>query len=176
MSWQISDGRIGAHERRDRESRGVRALSPVRRLSMADHISRSSPPCRWAADEIYVLGGVQAVVAMALGTDDRAGRHVARPATPLWPSEASALRPRRHRPFAGPTETLFIADDTVDGDFARPIPQARLDFARDSLTNSEARAGYDERSETAVGDPADRRDRARHGKTARSLFVTTRLR
>ena len=56
------------------------------------------------ADEIYVLGGVQAVAAMALGTDDdRAGRHDRRPRQRLCGrSQAPAVRPRRHRPARRP--------------------------------------------------------------------------
>ena len=52
------------------------------------------------ADEILVLGGVQAIGAMALGTDDhRAGRHAGRPRQRLrGRSQAPALRPGRHRP------------------------------------------------------------------------------
>ncbi len=51
------------------------------------------------ADDIYVLGGVQAVAAMALGTEsDRAGRHDRRPRQRLCGrSQAPAVRPRRHR-------------------------------------------------------------------------------
>ena len=56
------------------------------------------------ADEIYVLGGVQAVAMMALGTGSvsrrrhggRAGQRV------CGGGEAPALRPRRHRPARGP--------------------------------------------------------------------------
>ena len=52
------------------------------------------------ADEIYVLGGVQAVGAMALGTETIApGRHARRPRQRLCRrGQAPALRPRRHRP------------------------------------------------------------------------------
>ena len=51
------------------------------------------------ADEIYCLGGVQAVGAMALGTERiRAGRHARRPRQRLRRrSQAPAFRPRRHR-------------------------------------------------------------------------------
>ena len=56
------------------------------------------------ADEIYVLGGVQAVAAMALGTEThRAGRHDRRPRQRLrGRSQAAAVRPRRHRPARRP--------------------------------------------------------------------------
>ncbi len=51
------------------------------------------------ADEIHVLGGVQAVAAMALGTETlQAGRHAGRPRQRLCRrSQAPALRQGRHR-------------------------------------------------------------------------------
>ena len=56
------------------------------------------------ADEIYVLGGVQAVAAMALGTGSiGAGRHDRRPRQRLrGGGQAPALRPRRHRSAGRP--------------------------------------------------------------------------
>ena len=56
------------------------------------------------ADEIYVLGGVQAVAAMALGTETiSAGRHDRRPGQRLCGGgQAPAVRPRRHRPARRP--------------------------------------------------------------------------
>jgi sulfopropanediol 3-dehydrogenase len=68
------------------------------------------------ADEIYVLGGIQAVAAMALGTDS------IRPVDMLvGPGNAFVAEAKRQLYgrvgidlFAGPTETLIIADDTVD--------------------------------------------------------------
>ena len=52
------------------------------------------------ADEIFVLGGVQAIAAMALGTESgRAGRHAGRPRQCLCGGgQAPTVRPRRHRP------------------------------------------------------------------------------
>ena len=68
------------------------------------------------ADEIYVLGGIQAVAAMALGTES------IRPVDMLvGPGNAFVAEAKRQLYgrvgidlFAGPTETLIIADDTVD--------------------------------------------------------------
>jgi sulfopropanediol 3-dehydrogenase len=68
------------------------------------------------ADEIYVLGGIQAVAAMALGTDS------IRPVDMLvGPGNAFVAEAKRQLYgrvgidlFAGPTETLIIADDTAD--------------------------------------------------------------
>jgi sulfopropanediol 3-dehydrogenase len=70
------------------------------------------------ADEIYVLGGIQAVAAMALGTES------IRPVDMLvGPGNAFVAEAKRQLYgrvgidlFAGPTETLIIADDTVDAE------------------------------------------------------------
>jgi sulfopropanediol 3-dehydrogenase len=70
------------------------------------------------ADEILVLGGVQAVGAMALGTDTIAPVDML-----VGPGNAYVAEAKRQLYgrvgidlFAGPTETLIIADDTVDGE------------------------------------------------------------
>ena len=70
------------------------------------------------ADEIYVLGGVQAVGAMALGTETIAPVDML-----VGPGNAYVAEAKRQLfgrvgidLFAGPTETLVIADDTVDGE------------------------------------------------------------
>jgi sulfopropanediol 3-dehydrogenase len=70
------------------------------------------------ADEIYVLGGIQAVGAMALGTAS------IRPVDMLvGPGNAFVAEAKRQLfgrvgidLFAGPTETMVIADETVDGE------------------------------------------------------------
>jgi sulfopropanediol 3-dehydrogenase len=70
------------------------------------------------ADVIYCLGGVQAVGAMALGTESI-------PAVDMLVGPGNAYVAEAKRQlygrvgidlFAGPTETLVIADDTVDGE------------------------------------------------------------
>jgi sulfopropanediol 3-dehydrogenase len=70
------------------------------------------------ADEIYTLGGVQAIGAMALGTDSI--KPVDMIAGPGNAFVAEAKRQLSGRVgidlFAGPTETLVIADDTVDAE------------------------------------------------------------
>jgi sulfopropanediol 3-dehydrogenase len=70
------------------------------------------------ADEILVLGGVQAVGAMALGhRNDRAGGHAGGTRQRLrGGGQAAAVRAGGDRPFRGPTETMVIADDTVDAE------------------------------------------------------------
>jgi len=70
------------------------------------------------ADEIYVLGGVQAIAAMALGTE------TIQPVDMIvGPGNAYVAEAKRQLfgrvgidLLAGPTETLIIADDTVDGE------------------------------------------------------------
>ena len=70
------------------------------------------------ADEIFVLGGVQAVGAMAIGTESL------KPVDMLvGPGNAFVAEAKRQLfgrvgidLFAGPTETCVIADDTVDGE------------------------------------------------------------
>jgi sulfopropanediol 3-dehydrogenase len=70
------------------------------------------------ADEILVLGGIQAVGAMALGTQ------TIKPVDMLvGPGNAYVAEAKRQLYgrvgidlFAGPTETLIIADDSVDGE------------------------------------------------------------
>ena len=69
-------------------------------------------------DEIYCLGGVQAVAAMAYGTETiRPVDMLAGPGN-AYVAEAKRLLFGRVGIdlFAGPTETLLIADDTVDGE------------------------------------------------------------
>jgi sulfopropanediol 3-dehydrogenase len=70
------------------------------------------------ADEILVLGGVQAVVAMAVGTESvppvdmlvgPGNMYVAEAKRQLYGRVGIDL-------FAGPTETLVIADDSADGE------------------------------------------------------------
>jgi sulfopropanediol 3-dehydrogenase len=70
------------------------------------------------ADEIYVLGGVQAVAAMALGSDSIAPVDMI-----VGPGNAYVAEAKRQLfgrvgidLLAGPTETLIIADDSVDAE------------------------------------------------------------
>jgi sulfopropanediol 3-dehydrogenase len=70
------------------------------------------------ADDIYVLGGVQAIAAMALGTETI-------PPVDMFVGPGNAYVAEAKRQLfgrvgidllAGPTETLIIADETVDGE------------------------------------------------------------
>ena len=70
------------------------------------------------ATEIYCLGGIQAVGAMALGTETIQSVDML-----VGPGNAFVAEAKRQLYgrvgidlFAGPTETLLIADDTVDGE------------------------------------------------------------
>src|SRR5206468_553979 len=70
------------------------------------------------ADDIYVLGGVQAVAAMALGTETIGPVDML-----VGPGNAYVAEAKRQLfgrvgidLLAGPTETLIIADDSVDGE------------------------------------------------------------
>ncbi len=70
------------------------------------------------AHEIYVLGGIQAVGAMAIGTETIEPVHML-----VGPGNAFVAEAKRQLfgrvgidLFAGPTETMVIADDTVDGE------------------------------------------------------------
>jgi len=70
------------------------------------------------AHEIYVLGGIQAVGAMAIGTETINAVHLL-----VGPGNAYVAEAKRQLfgrvgidLFAGPTETMVIADDTVDAE------------------------------------------------------------
>ncbi|MBL8265095.1 histidinol dehydrogenase, partial [Steroidobacter sp.] len=72
------------------------------------------------ADEIYALGGVQAVAAMALGTESIAPVDMI-----VGPGNAYVAEAKRQLfgrvgidLLAGPTETLIIADDSCDAEMA----------------------------------------------------------
>lgn len=95
------------------------------------------------ADEIYCLGGIQAVGAMALGT---------RSITPVdmlvGPGNAYVAEAKRQLfgrvgidLFAGPTETLVIADESVDGEIVATDLLGQAEHGPDSpailLTTSE---------------------------------------
>jgi sulfopropanediol 3-dehydrogenase len=95
------------------------------------------------ADEIYVLGGVQAVAAMALGTQSIAPVDMI-----VGPGNAYVAEAKRQLfgrvgidLLAGPTETLIIADDTVDAEICATDLLGQAEHGPTSpavlLTNSE---------------------------------------
>jgi sulfopropanediol 3-dehydrogenase len=104
------------------------------------------------ADEILVLGGVQAIGAMALGTETIAPVDML-----VGPGNAFVAEAKRQLYgrvgidlFAGPTETLVIADDTVDAEICATDLLGQAEHGPTSpailLTTSEklARATMDE--------------------------------
>ncbi len=95
------------------------------------------------ADEIYVLGGIQAVAAMALGTDTIAPIDMI-----VGPGNAYVAEAKRQLfgrvgidLLAGPTETLVIADDSVDAEICATDLLGQAEHGPTSpavlLTNSE---------------------------------------
>lgn len=95
------------------------------------------------ADEIYTLGGIQAVGAMALGTETIAPVDML-----VGPGNAYVAEAKRQLYgrvgidlFAGPTETLVIADETCDGEMAATDLLGQAEHGPTSpailLTNSE---------------------------------------
>ncbi len=95
------------------------------------------------ADEIYVLGGVQAVAAMALGTETIAPVDMI-----VGPGNSYVAEAKRQLfgrigidLLAGPTETLIIADDSVDGEICATDLLGQAEHGPNSpavlITNSE---------------------------------------
>lgn len=95
------------------------------------------------ADEIYSLGGVQGIGAMAIGTETIAPVDMI-----VGPGNAYVAEAKRQLfgrvgidLFAGPTETLIIADETVDEDFCAADLLGQAEHGPTSpailLTNSE---------------------------------------
>ncbi|MEO1640513.1 MAG: histidinol dehydrogenase [Pseudomonadota bacterium] len=95
------------------------------------------------AHEIYVLGGMQAVGAMALGTETIDPVHMI-----VGPGNAFVAEAKRQLfgrvgidLFAGPTETMVIADDTVDAELCATDLLGQAEHGYNSpavlLTNSE---------------------------------------
>lgn len=98
------------------------------------------------ADEIWCLGGIQAVGAMAIGTQSMAPVDIL-----VGPGNAFVAEAKRQLfgkvgidLFAGPTETLVIADDSVDGELCATDLLGQAEHGPDSpailLTNSRALA------------------------------------
>ena len=99
-----------------------------------------------SADEIYCLGGVQAMGAMALGTDEIGTVDML-----VGPGNAYVAEAKRQLfgrvgidLLAGPTETLIIADESVDGELCAADLLGQAEHGPTSpavlLTDSEALA------------------------------------
>ena len=95
------------------------------------------------ADEIYCLGGVQAVAAMAYGTESIAPVDMLAGPGNAYVAEATRLLFGKVGIdlFAGPTETLIIADDSVDGELVATDILGQAEHGVNSpavlITNSE---------------------------------------
>ena len=98
------------------------------------------------ADAIYALGGIQAVGAMALGTESIDPVDIL-----VGPGNAFVAEAKRQLfgrvgidLFAGPTETMVIADDSVDGELCATDLLGQAEHGPDSpailITNSRALA------------------------------------
>ncbi|TGT54059.1 histidinol dehydrogenase [Mesorhizobium sp. M00.F.Ca.ET.170.01.1.1] len=95
------------------------------------------------AHEIYVLGGIQAVGAMAIGTETMRPVHMI-----VGPGNAYVAEAKRQLfgrvgidLFAGPTETMVIADETVDAELCATDLLGQAEHGYNSpavlVTNSE---------------------------------------
>jgi|TARA_B110000240_G_C13475887_1_gene443023 sulfopropanediol 3-dehydrogenase len=95
------------------------------------------------AHEIYVIGGIQAVGAMAIGTETIEPVHML-----VGPGNAFVAEAKRQLfgrvgidLFAGPTETMVIADDTVDAELCATDLLGQAEHGYNSpailVTNSE---------------------------------------
>ncbi len=95
------------------------------------------------ADDIYVLGGVQAVAAMALGTESIQPVDMI-----VGPGNAYVAEAKRQLfgrvgidLLAGPTETLIVADDSADGEICATDLLGQAEHGPNSpavmITNSE---------------------------------------
>jgi sulfopropanediol 3-dehydrogenase len=95
------------------------------------------------ADEIYCLGGVQAIAAMAYGTETIDPVDMVAGPGNAYVAEAKRLLFGRIGIdlFAGPTETLVIADDSVDGEIVATDLLGQAEHGTNSpavlITNSE---------------------------------------
>ncbi|ASY58462.1 histidinol dehydrogenase [Sinorhizobium sp. CCBAU 05631] len=95
------------------------------------------------ADEIYCLGGVQAIAAMAYGTETIAPVDMLAGPGNAYVAEAKRLLFGKVGIdlFAGPTETLVIADDSADGELVATDLLGQAEHGVNSpavlITNSE---------------------------------------
>ncbi|RVC82015.1 histidinol dehydrogenase [Mesorhizobium sp. M4A.F.Ca.ET.022.05.2.1] len=95
------------------------------------------------ADEIYCLGGVQAIAAMAYGTETIAPVDILAGPGNAYVAEAKRLLFGKVGIdlFAGPTETLVVADDSVDGEIVATDLLGQAEHGVNSpallITNSE---------------------------------------
>lgn len=129
------------------------------KVAGVDRIVTSAPPYRGkpsaaivtaqylaGADEIYCLGGAQAIAAMAVGTETMTPVDML-----IGPGNAFVAEAKRQLfgrvgidLFAGPTETLIIADETADAEICATDLLGQAEHGPDSpvilLTTSETLA------------------------------------
>ena len=135
------------------------------------------------ADEILVLGGVQAIGAMALGTETIAPVDML-----VGPGNAFVAEAKRQLYgrvgidlFAGPTETLVIADDTVDAEICATDLLGQAEHGPTSpavlLTTSETLAQRHDGArwnDCSASCPPPRSPASRGATSARSSSMATR--
>ena len=108
---------------------------PAPQIVAAQHLA--------GADEIYVMGGVQAIAAMAVGTESIAPVDMLAGPGNAFVAEAKRLLFGRVGIdlFAGPTEVLLVADETVDGEICATDLLGQAEHGANSpcvlITNSE---------------------------------------
>jgi sulfopropanediol 3-dehydrogenase len=100
------------------------------------------------ADEIYAIGGVQAIAAMAFGTETIGAVDMLAGPGNAYVAEAKRILFGKVGIdlFAGPTETLVVADDSVDGEMCATDLLGQAEHGTNSpavmITNSE-KLGHD---------------------------------
>ena len=148
------DPRAGGRRRSARRRLATRPRPDARR-------TRCSPPARSpGVEEVYAVGGAQAIAALALGTElDRGRRRDRRAGQPLRHRGQAAARGRVGIDgIAGPSELAVVADGTADPELLALDLCAQAEHGDDSLV-------------VAISpDPAllDRRRRARRGAGRRA--------
>lgn len=104
------------------------------------------------ADEIYAIGGVQAIAAMAFGTETIGAVDMLSGPGNAYVAEAKRILFGKVGIdlFAGPTETLLVVDDSVDGEMCATDLLGQAEHGINSpavmITNSE-RLGHDTQRE-----------------------------
>ena len=165
---QLSDGRLGAHVDRHRQGRGREAHHRLRAAVQGRRrIRRSSPPCISAAPTRSTCSA-----ACRRSPPWRSAPQTIAPVDMIvGPGNAYVAEAKRQLfgrvgidLLAGPTETLVIADDSVDGEICATDLLGQAEHGPTSpavlLTNSEKLARDTmARDRAAADDPADRRRR-----------------
>ena len=146
----ISNGCICAYVRFNRIScRSSRIIASAPPVDGEPHPAIVAAMHMAGAHEIYVLGGIQAVGAMAIGTETIKSVDML-----VGPGNAFVAEAKRQLfgrvgidLFAGPTETMVIADSTVDPEICATDLLGQAEHGYNSpacmITNSEKLASKD---------------------------------